>query len=105
MRLRWLVGGETVLTSSVTLMNRTKAFVGIAVLAVGLVACEGGLDSDEASAIFADCLERNGIEAQNVEVTISDGTVEDISLGILSEGEIPYEPVVRLQCTDEVEGQ
>jgi hypothetical protein len=32
-------------------------------------------------------------------------SISEISLLILSEGDVPYEPAVRLSCTDEVENQ
>jgi hypothetical protein len=38
----------------------------------------------------------------NVELD-DDGTVRTIALGILSEGDVAYEPTVRLACTEEVE--
>jgi hypothetical protein len=68
--------------------------------------CAGSPPPDEAAATarFAECVERHGIVADSVEVEINDdGTVGSIALGILSEGDIPYEPVVRLACTQEVE--
>lgn len=85
-------------------MRKSKILVGIAVTAVSLAGCQG-LDSDEASGIFADCLERNGVEAQDVEVTMNAGSVDGISLVILGEGDVAYEPTVRLLCTEEVENQ
>lgn len=69
-------------------------------------ACAGSPPPDEAAATarFAECLERHGIVADGVEVDLNDdGTVGTIALGILSEGDVPYEPVVRLACTQEVE--
>jgi hypothetical protein len=69
-----------------------------------LGACQSVPNSDEASATFADCLQRNGITVENATVSMgSDGTIEGISVVILSEGDVAYEPTVRLACTEEVE--
>jgi hypothetical protein len=54
--------------------------------------------------MFADCLQRNGVAVQDLEVTLeADGSVGNISATIVSEGDVPYEPTVRLACTQEVE--
>ena len=82
-----------------------ESLVAFAVALMTLVGCQSGLDSNEATRIFAECLERNGIEAQDVEVTITDGRVEGVSAAILSESDAAYEPVVRMLCIDEVENQ
>ncbi len=61
-------------------------------------------DSDRATRVFADCLERNGVEADSIELTLnSDGSVASVSVIILSEGEVAYEPTIRLACAEEVE--
>lgn len=74
------------------------------VLLVG--ACQSAPSSDEATAVFADCLQRNGITAENVEVTMgSDGVIEGISAVIISEGDVAFEPTLREACTEEVEQQ
>ncbi|HSJ36211.1 MAG TPA: hypothetical protein VLB85_14260 [Acidimicrobiia bacterium] len=80
------------------------------VLAAGaafiLVGCGGEtpLDAAEATARFAECLDRNEVVYENLEVELdADGTVGTISVGILSEGEVAYEPAIRLACTEEVE--
>jgi hypothetical protein len=73
-------------------------------ITLSVVSCRS-LDSDEASAIFASCLERSGVQAEDVVVTMDGNSISEISLLILSEGDVPYEPAVRLSCTDEVENQ
>lgn len=79
-------------------------FAAALVMSLSVVSCGSNPDNAKASETFADCLHRNGIEAQGVEVTVgSDGTVESISLTIISEGEVAYEPALRLSCTEEVE--
>lgn len=83
-------------------MDRLKRLGAIAMVAVSLVGCQG-LDSEEASRIFAECLQRNGVEAEHVVVTMDGDAVADISLLILSEGDVSYEPELREVCTDEVE--
>ncbi len=80
-----------------------RSFVVIA-LSLTLTSCTTAPDDDEATSTFADCLERNGVEAESVEVTLnSDGSVASISANILSEGDVAYEPIIRLACTEEVE--
>ena len=67
-------------------------------------ACSSTPDSEEATEIFAECLQRNGVVVDALEVTLDvDGSVSDISVTILSEDDVAYEPVVRLACTEEVE--
>lgn len=83
-------------------MSRLKNLAAIAALAAFIVGCQV-LDTDEASKIFADCLERNGIEAEDVVVTMDGDTVGEISVVILSEGAVAYEPALREACTEEVE--
>ena len=83
-------------------MSRLKNFAVIVAVGVSLAGCQG-FDSDEASKIFADCLERNGIEAEDVVVTMDGDTVDEVSLVILSEGDVAYEPTLREACTEEVE--
>ena len=74
------------------------------VLLVG--ACQSAPSSDEATATFADCLQRNGITAEDVAVTMgSDGVIEGIAAVIISEGDVAYEPTLREACTEEVEQQ
>src|SRR5690606_6329833 len=80
------------------------------VLAAGaafiLVGCGGEtpLDAAEATARFGECLDRNGVSYEDLEVEMDgDGTVGTISVGILSEGDVAYEPAIRLACTEEVE--
>jgi hypothetical protein len=63
------------------------------------------MTDEEATARFVDCLERNGIEADGVSVTLdADGGVATIEAQIVSEGDVAYEPAIRLACTAEVEG-
>jgi hypothetical protein len=82
---------------------RIKSLAVALVLLSALTACARS-DSDEATATFIACLERNGVEAQDVRVTVDRaGKVEGIEAVIVSEGEVPYEPVVRMACTQEVE--
>lgn len=71
-----------------------------------LVSCGGNspLDAAEASARFGECLDRNGVTYQNLVVELdTDGTVGTISVTILSEGDVAYEPAIRLACTEELE--
>lgn len=69
-----------------------------------LASCSDVPDSGRATEIFADCLERNGVEVQELEVTLkADGSVGNISATIVSEGDVPYEPTIRMACTEEVE--
>ncbi|HUF15366.1 MAG TPA: hypothetical protein VMQ46_05725 [Acidimicrobiia bacterium] len=69
-----------------------------------LASCSDIPDSQRATEIFADCLERNGVEVDDLEVTLNaDGSVGDISATIVSEGDVPYEPTIRIACTQEVE--
>lgn len=70
-----------------------------------LAACELAPDSAGATTSFVECLERNGIVAEEVSVTLAnDGSVEGIEAVIVEEGDVPYDPTVRLACTEEVEG-
>lgn len=67
-----------------------------------LTSCSRAPDSERATEVFADCLERNHVEVEDVEVVLNeDGSVGSISATVLSEGEVPYEPTVRLACTEE----
>ena len=69
-----------------------------------LASCSSAPDSRRATEVFADCLERNGVEVRDLEVTLdADGSVGTISATILSEGDVSYEPTIRLACTEEVE--
>jgi len=69
-----------------------------------LASCADVPDSGRATEVFADCLERNGVEVQDLEVTLdADGSVGSISATIISEREVAYEPTVRMACTEEVE--
>lgn len=82
-----------------------KIAVLLSVLALAS-ACSGSPSPDSAGATarFVECLERNGVGAEDVEVELDeDGTVRTIALGILSEGEVAYEPTIRLACTTEAE--
>jgi hypothetical protein len=84
-------------------MTKLTAFLSVLALAS---ACSGAPSPDpaRATATFAECLERNGVVAEDVNVELNDdGTVRTIALGILSEGDVAYEPTVRLACTEEVE--
>lgn len=68
-----------------------------------LASCSDVPDSGRATEVFADCLEQNGVEVQDLEVTLNtDGSVRSISATIISEGEVGYEPTVRMACTQEV---
>ena len=77
----------------------------VGLLLIAVPSCGGSvLDDDEATAAFVQCLERNGVEARDVRVTLdSDGTVSGIEAVIISETGAAYEPAVRLACTQEVE--
>lgn len=83
---------------------RLRAATLLLICAFFVTSCSKTPDSQRATEIFADCLQRNGVEAQNLQVTVdADGSVGGISLTIVSEGDVPYEPTVRLACTQEVE--
>jgi hypothetical protein len=84
-------------------MPRSRVLLAV-VITLSLVSCRS-LDSDEASTIFASCLDRNGVQAEDVVVTMDGDSVSEISLMILSEGDVAYEPTLRLSCTEEVENQ
>lgn len=81
--------------------------IAVLVLVLGLgSACAGSPppDAAQATARFASCLERSGVVAEDVAVELDDdGTVRTISLVVLSEGDVAYEPTIRLACTEEVE--
>lgn len=62
---------------------------------------DAALDSDTATALFNDCLTHHGAVAEDVSVTVRGGSTEDISLPVVSEGDVPYEPDVRLACSEE----
>lgn len=65
-----------------------------------------GPDADDATATFVECLERNGVEALDVRVTLdTDGRVSGIEAVIVSEADAAYEPAVRLACTQEIENR
>lgn len=64
------------------------------------------MDDEEATAVFVECLERNGVEARDVRVTLNDdGTVGTIEALIVSEADAKYQPAVQLACTQEVESR
>ena len=76
----------------------------LAAAALVLAACEPAPDAERATTIYLECLERNGVVAEDVSVTLtSDGRVEGIEAVIVDEADVPYEPTVRLACTQEVE--
>lgn len=71
-----------------------------------LVGCggESPLDAAEATATFGECLDRNEVVYEDLEVELdADGKVETLAVAILSEGDVAYEPAIRLACTEEVE--
>ena len=88
-------------------MSRRNGSVAILLIVCSLLllaSCSSDPDPQRATEIFADCLERNGVEVQDLEVTLNaDGSVGSISATIVSESDVPYEPTVRLSCTEEVE--
>ena len=58
----------------------------------------------DVSAAFEECLTRHGVMTQDVQATLGpDATIESLSVVIVSEGDVAYEPVARLACTTEVE--
>lgn len=82
---------------------RSRRVLAAAMLVLFLGACSKP-DSARATEIYADCLERNGIEAEGVEVKLnSDGTVASISERWLTEVDTDFAVTVRLGCTAEVE--
>lgn len=83
------------------------ARIAIVVALVTVAACgDARLNDDEATAIFVECLERNGVEARDVRVTLNDdGTVGTIEALIVSEANAEYQPAVQLACTQEVESK
>ena len=83
---------------------RRRLSTGVAAILV-LAACELAPDAASATTTFLECLERNGIVAEDVSVTLADdGSVEGIEAVIVDEGDVAYEPAVRLACIEEVEG-
>ena len=88
-------------------VSRRNAWVAMLFLVctfLALASCSEVPDSQRATEIFADCLERNSVEVQDVEVTLNeDGSVGTISATIVSEGDVAYEPTIRMACTEEVE--
>lgn len=83
-------------------MKKVKLLVACVIVGGTVAACQD-VDSDTATAIFRDCLERNGVVAEEVTVTMNADSIESISLQVVSEGEVPYEPNVRLACSEEIE--
>ncbi len=62
--------------------------------------------SNRAVTLFQDCFSRNHVQAENVKVEVSaDGHVRTLSAQIVGEGDVAFEPQVRLACTQEVEAQ
>ncbi|HSJ27211.1 MAG TPA: hypothetical protein VLB67_03310 [Acidimicrobiia bacterium] len=78
---------------------------GLALLLAAALALTGCQNAPrDVSADFDDCLTRHGVVTQDVEATLgSDGTIETLSVVIVSEGDVAYEPALRLACTAEVE--
>lgn len=59
----------------------------------------------DVSVAFEDCLTRHGVVTQDVQATLgSHGTIESLSVVIVKEGDVAYEPELRLACSAEVEG-
>ena len=97
---------ETLSGSFVIVTRRHVPVVGsiLVCLALVLASCSEVPDSQRATEIFADCLQRNGVEVQDLEVTLNaDRSVGSISATVVSEGDVPYEPTIRIACTEEVE--
>ena len=84
--------------------RKMRKLVNTPALATAGVACQA-TDTAKASDRFTDCLQRNGVEAEDVEVVMSDGVVESLTLVVVDEGEARYEPTVRLVCTLELEAE
>jgi hypothetical protein len=83
--------------------SRHGRWLAVLVAAVVLFSCARP-DNERAAEVFGDCLRRNGVEAVDVELALnSDGSVAEVSATIISEGDLTYEPTVRLACTKEVE--
>lgn len=62
--------------------------------------------SGRAVSLFQDCFSRNHVQAEKVEVEVAaDGHVRTLSAQIVAEGTVPFEPQVRLACTQEVEAR
>ena len=71
-----------------------------------LAGCSGEtpLDAAEVTARFGECLDRNEVVYEGLELELdADGKIETLAVKILSEREAGYEPAVRLACTEEVE--
>ena len=84
---------------------RRRLMTGAATAILVLAACGLAPDAASATTTFVECLERNGITAEDVSVTLADdGSVEGIEAVIVDEGDVAYEPAVRLACIEEVEG-
>lgn len=87
-------------------MHKKLTMVLAAAAALMLVGCgdEPALDAAEATAKFGECLDRNEVVYEGLEVELdADGSLASLAVQILSEGEVAYEPAVRLACTEEVE--
>lgn len=77
-----------------------------ALLALAAAACTPQRDASSAIGVFEDCLERNGVRAGDITLSLDGGgRVESLSATIVEEGDVPYEPAVRLACIAEVEGR
>jgi hypothetical protein len=59
--------------------------------------------ADRATRIFQECLERNGVVATELRVTVSDDRLVEAVAAQIVEGQSLYEPAVRLACIEEVE--
>lgn len=84
--------------------NRPAVILILICFSLVLGSCSETPDSGTATETFAACLERNGVDVEDLEVSLNaDGSIAGIAATILSEGDVPYEPTVRLACTEEVE--
>lgn len=89
---------------------RYRALMLITTVALVIVATgctdDQNVDTEQATSVFIECLDRNGIEARDVRITLNeDGTVATIEAEILNEADVAYEPAVRIGCTQEVESR
>ena len=80
-------------------MRRLLAILALTIASVGC----NQLDHDGATEAFRDCLQRNGVEVERLNVRVDGiGQIESIELTVLTEGAVAYEPTIRLACTEEV---
>ena len=82
--------------------QRVTRSIVVALLSLSIVSC-GAPNDERATKVFADCLRRNGIVAEGVEVTMGrDGKVGGYAATVVSEGNVAFDDLVP-GCIEEVE--